>query len=196
MIKYKEKYDLKDYSIIESQKEFDFSVWIPESLYVVLGRSDSVEEAVNADVHDIDFCVVKRPSGGHTVVLSPKTIVISAVYRKEGISSKEIFREMNGRIISALQDLGVENLFEKGISDISIGEKKILGSSIFKSREYMFYHAVLNYSEDVEFISKLLKHPKREPDYRNGRSHKDFVTSITSAGYTFSIQELEQKINR
>ncbi len=194
MITHREKYDLPDYSIIDSAKDFEFSVWQPDKLYVVLGRSDSAEESVNKDIEDVDFIVVKRPSGGHSVVLSPKTLVISAIYRTNGIKSRDIFREINTRIISALSDLGVKDLHEKGISDISIGDKKILGSSIFKSRDYVFYHAVLNYSERVDLIQRLLKPPKREPDYRQGRSHIDFVTSIKENGYNFSITQLEKRL--
>ncbi|MBN2890377.1 MAG: hypothetical protein JXL97_00790 [Bacteroidales bacterium] len=195
MIIFKEKYDLPDYSIIESKKDFDINIWQPEEIYVVLGRSDSFEQAVNNrnNVH-LHYTVVKRPSGGHTVVVSPKTLVISAVFRNSNIKSKEVFTKLNTFIIKVLKEFGVENLQENGISDISIGNKKILGSSIYKKPNFTFYHAVLNHSEEVDLIQSLLNHPRREPDYRKGRSHKDFVTSLAEAGYDFSIEQLVEKL--
>lgn len=195
MFKIKEKYDLPDFSIVESEKDFDIKIWQPENTYIVLGRSDRAEDAVNFDYSATEpIFVVKRPSGGHTVVVSPKTLVISAIFRDSQIKSKGIFRKMNAHIISVLQTLGVKNLHEKGISDISIGNKKILGSSIYKNPKYTFYHAVLNHSEDVDLIQNLLKYPKNEPDYRKGRSHKEFVTSILEAGYNISINQLANNL--
>ena len=97
---------------------------------------------------------------------------------------------LNDKIMNALSGLGVQNLSMKGISDISIGNKKILGSSIYLRKNTLFYHAVLNISESVDVISKYLKHPTKEPDYRKGRSHKEFVTSLLSEGYTLSAKQL------
>ncbi|PLW94333.1 MAG: hypothetical protein C0591_13050, partial [Marinilabiliales bacterium] len=79
---------------------------------------------------------------------------------------------------------------------ISIGVKKILGSSIYRKQQTLFYHAVLNISEPVENISLYLKHPKKEPDYRLGRNHEEFFTSLKNEGYSFSFNELSVKIQQ
>ena len=190
-----EKYELEDFKITQSEKDFDFNIWIPDNNYVVLGRSDNIEDALKKDVKDVDFFVVKRPSGGHTVLLSPKTVVISVLNRDMKIKSKDIFKEINAAIIDVLENLGVVNLKEQGISDIAIGEMKILGSSIYRNRDYYFYHAVLNYAETADMIEKFLKPPKHEPEYRKGRSHLEFVTSLKNEGYTFSVDELQLKLS-
>jgi len=195
IMKILEKYELEDFKITQSEKDFDFNIWIPDNNYVVLGRSDNIEDALKKDVKDVDFFVVKRPSGGHTVLLSPKTVVISVLNRDMKIKSKDIFKEINAAIIDVLENLGVVNLKEQGISDIAIGEMKILGSSIYRNRDYYFYHAVLNYAETADMIEKLLKPPKHEPDYRKGRSHLEFVTSLKNEGYTFSVDELQLKLS-
>ena len=107
-----------------------------------------------------------------------------------------IFKLINNSIIAALTDLGVKQLGNKGISDISIGMKKILGSSIYRKQKTIFYHAVLNVSEPIETISMYLKHPTREPDYRRGRDHYEFVTSLKQEGYEFTIGELINQLNK
>ena len=186
------KYDLKDFSIFTSENDNDFFLWVPDEKYLVLGRADKPEASLNIDeVINDNIKVYKRPSGGGAVILTPNTLVIS-VKVKVGIKLNvhKYFNEFNNTIIKALSGLGVKNLYMKGISDISIGNKKILGSSIYKRKDTLFYHAVLNIAESVDVISKYLKHPPKEPDYRKGRTHSDFVTSLYAEGYKISVEEL------
>jgi lipoate-protein ligase A len=49
---------------------------------------------------------------------------------------------------------------------------------------------VINVSEDVSLIERYLKHPKREPDYRKGRKHSEFVTNLKNLGYQIDIPQL------
>jgi lipoate-protein ligase A len=106
----------------------------------------------------------------------------------------DAFIVANDLIKSALQKLGVEHIRSRGISDICIGEMKILGSAIYKKPDSVFYHAVLNVSEDVQLIDRYLKHPKREPDYRKGRNHTAFVSSLWEQSYTMDISALKKAI--
>jgi lipoate-protein ligase A len=112
------------------------------------------------------------------------------------ISTHHYFKLINNAIIEALSGLGIKNIGNKGISDISIGEKKILGSSIYRKQQVLFYHAVLNISEPVENISLYLKHPKKEPDYRLGRDHEEFVTSLHKEGYIITFKVLSNQIQQ
>lgn len=190
-----DKYNLPDHNIINTAKKFESMVWLPDNLFIILGRSDSFETSVvENEAIKHQAIIVKRPSGGHSVVLSPKTAVVSMLFTNDEISTKKIFKLANSIIIKSLTDLGVENLSEKGISDICISDKKILGSSIYKKANKVLYHAVINHSENTNLIQKLLKHPKKEPEYRQGRSHKEFVTSIQNQGYNFTILELINSI--
>ena len=131
--------------------------------------------------------VFKRPSGGQSVVLTTKTLVISVLQLESAIKAPKIlFQRINSFIIQALEQLGVKFLLFKGNSDIAIEEKKILGSAIYRNKDKNFYHAVLNISESVDIFERYLKQPVKEPDYRKGRAHKDFVTSLNHAGYALS----------
>jgi len=192
-------YDLKDYSIFNSDKKSDFLIWQPDKTYIILGRSNRVaEDSVHADkAKKNGIEIYKRPSGGEAVILSPNTLVISVkLPLNNEVKTHHYFKLINNSIIKALSGLGVKQLGNKGISDISIGAKKILGSSIYRKQQTLFYHAVLNISEPVENISLYLKHPKKEPDYRLGRNHSEFVTSLKLEGYEFSFLELSNKIQQ
>jgi len=185
------KYDLPDFGIYESDKNA-FYIWKPEKTYIVLGTSNKPEEALHEENIIRDHIqVYKRPSGGQSVVLTSNTLVISVLKIESELKApKTIFHKINSLIIEALEQLGVKELSHRGISDIAIREKKILGSSMYRNKEKNFYHAVLNISESTETFERYLKHPVKEPDYRKGRTHKDFVSSLKSAGCNFSIDDI------
>lgn len=190
------QYDLPDFSIFLSEKEVDYTIWRPERKYIVLGRSNNADTSLFLDdVIKDDIVIFKRPSGGETVLISANTLVISVKIKIDNIlDTHKYFKIINERIIHALTGIGVKNISTKGISDIAIGSKKILGSSIYRDKNKLFYHAVLNISESPETIGKYLKHPSREPDYRKGRDHKDFITSLHAIGYSFKHEELSSAI--
>ncbi len=173
-------------------------IWQPDKYCIVLGQSNTPEKSlIIENVLSDNIAVTKRPTGGEAVVLSPSMAVITAARDFTTLtSSKEFFSEMNSIIIEALTDLGIQNLDTKGISDITIGDRKILGSSMHRRENRMVYHAVLNIAEDPQLFEKYLRHPLREPDYRKNRSHSEFVTSLWKEGYYLSTQNLESAMNR
>lgn len=58
------------------------------------------------------------------------------------------------------------------------------------ARNRLVYNAVLNVAEDPKLFERYLHHPKREPNYRAGRSHSESVTSLRAEGYDFREEEL------
>lgn len=189
-------YDLPDFDIFENQDDYSLFVWHPEETSLVLGQSNHPESSlISENVIQDQIPVYKRPSGGETVILTNNMLVVSVAFRVKSLHNPKIyFEKINHAIIQALESQGVKGLYQRGISDISIHQKKILGSSIYRTTEKMFYHAVLNISESIDTISKYIAHPAKEPDYRQGRSHKEFVTSLSEAGYNLSYDILEQSI--
>lgn len=186
-------YDLPDYKLLDSNKN-ELLVWIPDNTYIVLGASNKPETSLISENVILDkIRVFKRLSGGHAVVLTPRTIVISKLYvNAEKLQPKTVFNEVNFKLISVIESLGVKGLEATGISDIAISGKKILGSSIYRFKNKLLYHAVLNHSEPVTTFERYLKHPQKEPDYRKGRRHGEFVTSIHKEGYILSMNEITE----
>ncbi|MDR3653075.1 MAG: hypothetical protein P4L34_08905 [Paludibacter sp.] len=188
-------YYLPDIQLLE-KKTNQFLVWIPDKFYVVLGASNHAIDSLNMEnIKRDNITVLKRPSGGQTVVLTPNNIIIAAVYfDQKDIHPKEIFNRVNRLIISTIEKSGIHDLSLMGISDIAISGKKILGSAIYRSKDALLYHAVLNLGEPASTFEKYLKHPVKEPDYRQGRSHSEFVTSLKEKGYTKSYHHLENAL--
>lgn len=191
-------YSLPDSTILEPGFNGNYYIWQPDNIYIVLGRANSIESAVIKENALLDSVqIYKRPSGGESVVLSPNMIVFSSKFEKERDKRpSDYFSAINNSLIKELTLLGVKDLYSKGISDISINNKKIMGSSMYLNGEILFYHAVLNICEDVNLLSRYLKHPTREPDYRVGRPHSEFVTSIHNEGYILDISNIKEAIEQ
>ena len=189
-------YNLPDQQVLESEKKLDFLVWQPDRIYLVLGRSNEAVKSLIADAVDTDKVqVLKRPSGGEAVLLSPNMLVIALKVPLSMVQkAHDVFVIANDIIKEALSKEGVQNITSRGISDICIGEQKILGSAIFKKPDSVFYHAVLNVSEDVNLIERYLQHPKREPDYRKGRSHLAFVSSIHKESHKIAVEKVQKTV--
>ncbi|MGD0711296.1 MAG: hypothetical protein ABR968_08930 [Bacteroidales bacterium] len=189
-------YNLPDIKLLEEETE-RFLIWIPDKTYIVLGASNRPEESLFIEnVSQDNITVLKRLSGGQTVMLTPNNLILSVVFiTKEALKPKDVFRNINSLLISAMEEAGINDLSLKGISDIAISGKKILGSAIYRNKDKLLYHAVLNLGEPAAIFEKYLKHPVKEPDYRNGRKHIDFVTSLKDNGYIGSYDKLVSVIS-
>jgi lipoate---protein ligase len=167
-------------------------VWQPAETVIVLGQSNTPEKSlVLENVGSDRIPVTKRPTGGEAVILTPRMAVITVAREfREMVRSKEFFTEINAMILDMLSDLGVKNYGTRGISDITIGNRKILGSSMHRRESRLVYHAVLNIGEDPAIFERYLRHPSREPDYRLSRRHGEFVTSLKNEGYILNYHDI------
>ena len=188
-------YNLPDKNLFEQQEQ-GVLVWQPDKVYIILGQRDNIEDAVEPDEARRENAVImQRPSGGHSVVLTPKTIIVSIISREHELTAiKSFFRDCNMRIINALEKQGVSGLSIQGISDVVLNEKKIVGSSMYRGKDFLFFHAVINIAENSNYIAQFLKHPKTEPEYRNKRKHGEFISSLLEQGFQISFEMLKSDI--
>jgi lipoate-protein ligase A len=184
-------YDLPDAALFSGTGD-GMLVWQPDKTVIVLGQSNTSERSlVIENVEADNITVTKRPTGGEAVVLTPGMAAITVAREfREMTASKDFFRVINGMILDMLADLGVKNYGTQGISDITLGSRKILGSSMHRRERRLVYHAVLNIGEDPEVFERYLKHPVREPDYRQKRKHSEFVTSLHNEGYNIDYKNV------
>jgi lipoate-protein ligase A len=112
--------------------------------------------------------------------------------------NREYFQAVNGLFREALGGLGIEpaRISDRGISDLAIGERKILGSSIYRRRLTLFYQGSLLVDNDLKLFDRYLGFPSRVPDYRRGRGHGEFCTTLVRAGCRVSPSELIAALRR
>ena len=191
------EYNLPDIQLMNESSN-KFLLWIPDKSYIVLGASNNAKDAVEEEpTLANNISVLKRRTGGQTVMLTPNNLIISAVITDESVMKpKDVFNRFNDFIISAIAKNHTVKFATRGISDIAMGEKKILGSSMYRGKGKLFYHAVLNFNEPSTTFQKYLKHPNNEPDYRKGRMHHEFVTSLKETGYPEDIYHLKNELKK
>lgn len=198
-IEIRTRYDLPDSHLLKPNgRPRAMKFWIPAETLVVIGNGSKPENEIIEDMIRTDRVpVVRRSTGGCAVVLSREMAIVSfAIYTEDQKDSGEYFRILNSIIVDALSKMGVRDVSHKGRSDIAIGERKIAGTAIYRNKNSVFYHAVINVAGDAKQIDRYLKHPPREPEYRRNRKHSEFVTSLEAEGYHIDTTVLEDRITR
>lgn len=156
--------------------------WIPDSTFVVLGNANRFEDECKVEQCEADSIkVLRRSGGGGTVVLHSGCVILSVgMWVKQYYRNAEYFRAINDGVIRSLQTefpdlVGLE---QNGISDITLHGRKIAGTSLYRSRNYLLYQASLLVDPKLDLIDRYLGHPTKEPEYRMGKPHREFLSSL------------------
>ena len=150
---------------------------------VVLGKGSRPEVELRIEAIETDGVpVVRRGGGGCSVVLDPGNVIVSVVWPLPGVGHITLaFNRISAWLIEALDRVGVPGVEQKGVSDLVLDDRKIGGSCIRRSLDLVHYATTLLVAPDRELSERYLAHPPREPDYRNGRSHRDFMGALADA---------------
>ena len=70
------------------------------------------------------------------------------------------------------------------MSDLVLNDRKFSGNSLRCKRSHLLYHGTLLYDFPLELIDACLATAPRQPEYRRGREHLDFVTNLPLEGET------------
>ncbi len=157
---------------------------------VVAGRSTRIADEIN-----LPFCkthsipVLRRCSGGATVVGGPGCLMYSVVLSLDGDDSLRkidiAHKFVMSRILAALQSQVIETEW-KGICDLTWKNRKCSGNSLKISRNHLLYHGTILHGMDLDMMACALQFAPRQPDYRAGRNHRDFVTNLPIDAIQFS----------
>ena len=178
--------------------DYACEIYEAQRIEVVLGRSSNMEEDVMTDTCAEDgIPVSRRRGGGGTVLLSSGTIILSIAGRSSlQYHLREHMNAVNTIIIDTLKQLDVNPLLIRGTSDITLGMKKILGSSLYRRKDLLLYQGSLLVNPDLNLIKRYLKQPRKQPAYRKHRPHEDFVTSLYNEGYAITMAEIIDSLQR
>jgi len=158
-------------------------LWEPDHYAVIVGRANHIERNVKVEACRADGVpIIRRFSGGGTVLLGPGALVFSLFLRREknsqhlaNIDAATAF--VLDRLLAPLRRT-VSELERKGSSDIAADGVKVSGNSQRWLRTTFLHHGTLLYDFDLDRIERYLTSPEREPEYRQGRSHRDFVRNL------------------
>lgn len=161
--------------------------WEADRPFVVLGYANRAEKEVDlAAATSLCVPVLRRCSGGGTVLQMPGCLNYSLVLRIDGALSgiSETNCLIMKRNAAVFQELLGRTVDVRGHTDLAVNNLKFSGNAQRRKRHWLLFHGTFISRHDPDLMQRVLKHPPKEPDYRAGRPHRNFVTSVDLAPET------------
>lgn len=150
---------------------------------VVVGYGNRL--ATEVDVAACDAAgvpVLRRASGGGTVVLGPGCLAYAVVLpvgldpELETVTGTNRWvMERNRVALAAATGLPV---VIRGHTDLAVDEWKFSGNAQRRRRRALLFHGTFLLGMDLEPVARLLPPPSSEPEYRRGRAHGAFIRNL------------------
>jgi len=159
--------------------------WEPQEYFVVVGFSNSVKSEVNVDAcHHAGIGIFRRCSGGGTVLQGPGCLNYSLALKTDGRPEVETIPITNHYIMTqhreALSSVLGRFVEIHGVSDLSLDGVKFSGNAQRRKRRALIFHGTFLLNFDLSMMEKFLTMPSREPDYRKGRPHGQFLMNLNT----------------
>ncbi len=158
---------------------------------IVMGVSTKPEEVIHLErSHADNIPLIQRFSGGGTVIVDENTLFVTFIFQKE-IHNFELYPtnilNWAGKLLKNslnLPDFLVQE------SDFALHDKKIGGNAQYIKKDRFLHHTSFLWDFHHENMTYLL-HPPKEPAYRKGRSHSEFLTKLATH---LTKQEFEDRL--
>ncbi|MES2344425.1 MAG: lipoate--protein ligase family protein [Chlamydiota bacterium] len=146
---------------------------------IVMGISGKPELLIHKETLDANpIPVIKRFSGGGTVIVDENTLFVTFVFAKSSHSfaaypepimrwTEEIYKD-----VFALPEFALRE------NDYVIGERKCGGNAQYIKKQRWLHHTSFLFNFDPHRMDYLL-HPPKTPNYRAGRKHSDFLCTLS-----------------
>jgi lipoate-protein ligase A len=163
-------------------------VWEPSEYAVVAGYGNPRFDEVRRD-----FCrsrnipLVRRSSGGGTVVIGPGSINYALVLRIDGNEALTGIRQTNRYVMERnrrmLERVLGRDVVVAGFTDLVVDGRKVSGNAQRRKRNAVLFHGTFLLNVEMSMMERVLDVPVAAPRYREGRSHRDFLMNLqVSAG--------------
>jgi lipoate-protein ligase A len=166
-------------------------VWEMPRPCVIVGRASRLDSEVFVDRCSQDNVpVFRRMSGGSSIVAGPGCLMYSVLLSLEkrpecrhlDVAHRTVMERTRSAVQRALERFAIEgDIAIKGICDLTWNGFKISGNALRVKRHWLMYHGTILLTMPLEWIERYLRIPPRQPEYRAGRAHDRFVTSLRSA---------------
>lgn len=166
--------------------------WEPQKHFVVVGYANSVAKEVNAaacEAGKVPIC--RRCSGGGTVLQGPGCLNYSLVLKIEQdgplhsiTSANRFIMEKNRAAVESKYKVPGSRFNVAGHTDLVIQDsafgnaRKFSGNAQRRKKHFLLFHGTFLLNFDIALIERYLRMPSKEPAYRQGRSHEDFLANL------------------
>jgi lipoate-protein ligase A len=159
--------------------------WESSTPFVVVGYGNHVDVEVNRGACEKDgVAILRRCSGGGAVVQGPGCLNYSLVLNIDRHAQLTSITDANCHIMkrnaTVLSKVLDDEVSVEGYTDLAVDGRKISGNAQRRKRTHLLFHGTfLLESFDLMLLTRYLKHPSREPEYRGTRTHDDFVARLS-----------------
>ncbi|MDQ5955839.1 MAG: lipoyl protein ligase domain-containing protein [Candidatus Rhabdochlamydia sp.] len=149
------------------------------SAAIVLGISGKKEELVQIEkAASYHIPLIKRFSGGGTVVVDHNTLFVTFIFSKKShpfpaypepimLWSEDFYRPIFARSDFCLKE-----------NDYVLADKKFGGNAQYLKKERWLHHTSFLWDYNPNYMDCLL-HPKKSPCYRANRVHHEFICKLS-----------------
>lgn len=164
---------------------------------IVVGRGGDPTVEVDGDAARADGVpVLRRRGGGCAVVLDPGNVIVSLALPLAGVGGiTGAFAAISAWLIEALGRCGLPGMRQEGTSDLALAGRKIGGSCLWRTKGLVYYSTTLLVAPDLALAERYLPHPPREPAYRAGRPHRDFMGALRELDSALTPAELVRRLS-
>jgi lipoate-protein ligase A len=157
--------------------------WEPENYFVVVGYGNNAHTEVHAE-----FCrrnnipILRRCTGGGAVLQGPGILNYSLILRTDPTGPSQSINAANRFIMERHRDI-IASLVNapvqvQGHTDLAIGGLKFSGNSQRRKKRFLLFHGSFLLHFDIGLIERSLPMPTKQPDYRQRRSHSEFLRNL------------------
>jgi lipoate---protein ligase len=160
-----------------------FGFWEAREFFVVLGYGkQSAAEVYEEECARLKIPILRRASGGGTVLQGPGclnyTLVlpIDAAEELGSITGTNVY--IMQRTHGAIATLVDGEVRVQGYTDLTWNGLKFSGNAQRRKRRCLLFHGSFLLNFDLNLVSRTLKPPAQQPEYRNQRPHSEFITNL------------------
>ena len=143
---------------------------------IVLGISGNEAELVHLDKLPPSIPLLRRFSGGGTVIVDEETIFVTFICNKS-LHPFAPYPEPILRWAASMLKPSIPTL-ELRDNDFVIGNRKCGGNALYIKKDRWLIHTSLLWNYAPQRM-QLLKYPPKTPSYRAGRSHDEFLCKLS-----------------
>jgi lipoate-protein ligase A len=157
--------------------------WEPPDYFVVLGHSGKIHSEIDlASCQANRIPILRRCSGGGTVLQGPGCLNYSLILRIDHRDSLRSIPQTNSFVLGALKQ-ALEPLIGPGVeiqghTDLAVGMRKFSGNAQYRKRRFVLFHGTFLLYFDISVIGEFLPVPPKQPAYRQNRTHENFLTNV------------------
>jgi lipoate-protein ligase A len=133
--------------------------WTERAL--VLGSHQSVANEVYLDAaRELGFKVVRRMSGGGTMIAEPGRTITYSLYLPAaalaGLSFADSYRQLDAWAVRGLRAFGVPASY-RPLNDIVSPRGKVAGAAQARRRHTVLHHTTMAHSMDTDLVGRLIR---------------------------------------